>query len=325
MTPFSGIPLAKAIAFAADLHADSHPPSSRLDTDYIETAVGKLQSIREACIKENVRFLFLGGDIFHRVTTTFECVRRAGAELMKFREAGITVGSIIGNHDLARNQLEKLSKSPLNLLFDFGVLERLDLSRRVIINGKALINPAGYLDKIPGANKKAAYNFLIAHLFYNAPDIYGGKSLSSDMVNALGYDAIFLGHDHINYDIVRVGKTAIVRPGSILRGTSHKYNFERKVGFYILRDPANYSIKNFKFVEIPVKDMREVVSSLVIHKKEDLADLSDLMGDLVVRLTETGGKKDEILETIMKDNKLPVGVRNLLLEYFKEEGILIPS
>ncbi len=314
----------EAIAFASDLHADSHPPSSRLDVDYTGVAVEKLGWVFESCLKNKVKMLILGGDVFHRVVTTFECVRRIGSMFLEFKKAGIMVGSIVGNHDIARNQIEKLSKSPLNMLFDFGILENLNIDRRVVINKKLLITPVGYLEKLVKANKKAVYNILVAHMFYKAPKQFGDShSLTEGHVLEMDYDAIFLGHDHINYKILRKGKTDIVRPGSLIRGTTHNYNFNRDVGFYILRDPVNYSVNNYDFIKLPARPMEEVVSSLVLHKKNNLADLSDMMGDLVMRLTESGERYDGVLDAVRKDKNIPESVRSLLLDYFREEGILI--
>lgn len=313
----------EAIAFAADLHADSHPPSSRVDVDYISTAEDKLKSVLESCKYHNVKFLILGGDVFHRVTTTFECVRRIGSMFLKFREEGIRVGSIVGNHDLARNQVEKMAKSPLSMLFDFGVLEKLNIDRRIVINKKVLITPVGFMDKLVKANSKAEINILVAHLFYNVSEYFGNEhTLTNDIIKELGYSAIFLGHDHINYPIVRMHGTDIVRPGSLMRGTAHNYNFGREVGFYVLHDPANYESENYEFVKIPVRPMEEVVSSLIINKKDNLADLSDLMGELVSKLTEGEGKYDGILEAVKKDSSIPQPVRIMLMDYFSEAGIL---
>lgn len=313
----------EAIAFAADLHADSHPPSSRVDVDYIHTTEQKLKSILDSCKYHNVKLLIFGGDLFHRVTTTFECVRRIGSMLLNFKKEGIMVGSIVGNHDLARNQIEKMAKSPLSMLFDFGVVERLSVERRIVINKKTLITPVGYMDRLVRANPKAGVNILVAHLFYEVSDYFGKEHiLNKEIIKDLGYNAVFLGHDHVNYPIIRVDGTDIVRPGSIMRGTTHNYNFDRKVGFYVLHDPTNYDSENYEFVEIPVKPMNEVVSSLIMNKKDNLADLSDLMGELVSKLTEGDGKYDGILETVRKDSSIPQPVRAMLMEYFSEAGIL---
>ncbi len=63
--------------------------------------------------------------------------------------------------------------------------------------------------------------------------------------------------------------------------------------------------------------MKEVVSSLIANKKDNLADLSDLMGELVSKLTEGGGKYDGILEAVKKDESIPKPVRAIVIGLFQ--------
>lgn len=312
----------ESLAFVGDLHGDSANPASRLD-NYMQTTVFKLNDLREKCIANNVRVLLMAGDIFNRIQVTNECINLIGSEFLKFREAGIRVLTIIGNHDIPRNNLDYLVKSPLSLLFNFGIIEHIHLGNRVVVNKKGLITPVDYTESVVPATPNAKYNILLAHQFYGASELIGGKdNIRKEDIVGLGYNAMFLGHDHVNYPVINVDGTDIIRPGAVTRGTAHEYNFDRKVGFYVFRNSDQYSLQNWEFISLNVRPFQEVVSSRVLNKKSGLSNLSELMSELVVRLADKDDSKyDGILDRVMHDKELEESVRQLLLRYFSERGI----
>ncbi len=313
-----------AIAFVGDLHADSTTPSTRKD-DYLQTVSLKLNDIYNKCIDRQVKAIFFSGDIFNKVRVTNECIKVIGRQFRKFANSDIFIGTIVGNHDIARNQVDKLEKSPISVLFEFGVINYLHLRNRVSINKKTLITPVSFLEDPVRANEKASFNIMLAHMFYNASDLIASDNdnLKEEHIKLFKYDAVLLGHDHINYDILRVGDTDIIRPGAVTRGTSHNYNFSRDVGFYVLKDPGHYNSDNWEFVPIDVLPMEEVISSLVLNKRSNLANLSSMITDLVTKLSSDGGANSgrSIFEIVYGDTELPLGIKNMLLDYFKEHGI----
>ena len=100
------------IAFGCDIHADNNRIKSRID-DSRETTMEKLEQIRERCAEKGGTDVFLEGDVFNRPNVTIECVSQMGAEFMKFRQSGIAVHSIVGNHDIYRNDLATLPNTAL--------------------------------------------------------------------------------------------------------------------------------------------------------------------------------------------------------------------
>ncbi len=313
----------ESIAFVGDLHSDSTTPASRKD-NFLDTVCRKMENILHSCLKREVKAVFFLGDIFNRVQVTNECIKKTGRQFNRFSENGIFVGSIVGNHDIVRNQTDKLDKSPLSVLYEFGVLEYLNVLNRVVINGKTLITPVSFLEDPVVANPKATYNIMMAHRFYEASDLIASEddNLTEDYINSLGYDAVVLGHDHIDYPIKEVGNTSILRSGAVMRGTAHNYNFEREVGFYILSDPSNYNKNNWQLVKIDVEPMEDVVSSAVLNKRQNLANLNHMIADLVGELTSSKVGESSILEQVRNDKDLPEVLRAMLLDYFKEAGII---
>lgn len=316
-----------SVAFVGDIHVDSTPPNSRIDVDYVQTCVDKLEQIRVKCLEYNVKVLIFSGDIFNSIGVVNEVVNRVGKVLQAFTTSGIALFTIYGNHDIPRNQHEAaLMKSPLSLLTNFGVINHLDIDSKLVINGKAVITGVDYYKDIPVVDNNADVNICVAHYYYNVPLFGGSYNLEPSQVEALGYDMIYLGHDHQPYVEEYVGKTTIFRTGSILRGSVHDYNFQRDVGFLVVRDICNYNPDNCKVVYIEIKPFSQIVSQKVINDKVSLFNIDDVFKSLVDKISESTsggnlGKGRSIIDKVKNNSNLPEGVRLMLLHYFQQEGI----
>jgi DNA repair exonuclease SbcCD nuclease subunit len=313
----------EAISFVGDIHANSVAPSSRTD-NYSQTVCDKLTDIRNKCIERNVKAVIFLGDIFHKVQSTNEIVNRVGMEFLMFKESGMRLFSVVGNHDISRNNLDAFLKSPLSILFNFGVVEHINLNNRIILNKMTLITPLDYTEQPVMAHAKAKCNYLVAHMFYGNTHASGsGHNLDEKDIRQLGYDAVILGHDHVKYPVLSVDSTDIIRPGSVTRGTTHDYNFQQTPSFYVLKEPWQYRKTNLECVAIKHLPMEEVVSSTVVNKKFNLGDLSTLMSSLVDKLSEENTEGyDTILETVKNDKNLTEDIKQTLLAYFSDCGIL---
>ena len=312
------------IAFCCDIHADSVSPSSRID-NIIDTLDTKLDSILSGCKENHVKYLFFEGDIFNRVQCPHEVVNRLGRKFMGFIREGIQLFTILGNHDIIRNNLENLEKSPIQTLFEFGVIKHLNLSNRVVINRNVLINPVDYTEYPVPADKRFKVNILLAHMFYEVNDLISSRShnLKKEDIDRLGYDAVFLGHDHEEYPITKEGSTYIIRSGSVLRGTSHSYNFKRVPKFVVLDDIYHICPETIRYVEIEHKDYKDIASEYVLNKKvmASANTMSDMLNSLTSKLLiDESDTEDRIYSIIMSDNNLSNDSRELLLKYIAEEN-----
>lgn len=309
----------EGLGFLGDIHADSAQPASRID-DYPSTVLKKLLSVRDICCESNIKHLVLLGDVFNKISMPNEMINRVGKTFQSFKENGIEVYSLVGNHDLSRNTIDTLEKSPLSILFNFGVIKHIHVGRRVVINKKTLITGLDYTDELVKGNEKASVNILCAHRFYQ--NDLDDANISFEDVRNLGYDAIVLGHDHVQYPILREGHTDIVRPGSLTRGTSHDYNFFQTPIFYALFNINYYHRDNWVTYDIPCLDADKVMSSYAKNQKKVKKDLSSIMSDLVSRISlESGNKSDSIYDYVMNNKNLKPEVKTLLLRYFKESFI----
>lgn len=312
------------VAFCCDVHFDSNTPDSRID-DIQETAIEKLKDMLNKCIERNVKYLFFEGDIFNRIQVPHLCVNLFGEILLKYKEAGIELFTICGNHDILRNSLDNFERSPLQTLFTFGILKHINLNTRVIINKKVMITPVDYTEYPPVADKSAPVNILLAHMFYDVGELLSDEkhNLTREAVEKLGYDLIVLGHDHEHYPIVNQDGCLIVRSGSLLRGTSHNYNFTRKPCFVVLNDIENITENSIEEVEIEHKKYEDIASSYVLNKKSmsSITGLQDVLSNLALKLSEGSEVDgDRILDIINTDEDLPVECRLLILKYINENS-----
>lgn len=315
-----------SIAFLGDVHADSLTPSSRID-NYMETCKNKLKDVAEKCEQRNVKHLFIAGDIFSRITTTHEAVNEIGEAFKEFKNRGIEVYTIIGNHDMVRNSTDNFQKSPLQTLISFGVLRHIHQGDEVCLGDYVVIHPVDYTEYPNKVERDGRVHILLAHMFYNASSLIADErhNLSTDVMKSLGYDAAFLGHDHEEYGENWAGKCVIFRTGSMTRGTSHSYNFNRHPKFLVLKNVGKLKegFGTAEKVEIAHKPFEDIVSAVVNSKKvlEGEYDLKGVLSNLASKLSEgTNNTTDRILEIIKTDENLSAECRALLMKYIAEEA-----
>jgi len=312
----------ETIAFIGDLHYDNHTPESRID-DIQVTLCEKLNSVLKSCLKKNVKHLFFEGDVFNRIACSHESINTLGNSLLQFIKNGITLYTILGNHDIVRNNLEHIEKSPIQTLFTFGVLKHINLQNLVEINNRVLITPVDYTETLKEAVKSYDYNILLAHVFYEQKGFLAEDkhNVTEKQLRELGYDYAFFGHDHEEYPLSYCDKCQVYRTGSVLRGTSHNYNFNRIPKFVVM---SGFDSKlSCEVVEIPCKDYELVASEYSLNKKRlgSASGLQNVLSDLADKLSESNQSDgDRIYEIIKTDKNLPQDCRGLILKYIAEGG-----
>lgn len=117
------------ITVIGDPHLNSTRPISRID-DYPAASIEKLAQIRDAMIACDSKVAVILGDVWHKREQSFQYLCGVCDVLKSFADAGILVTTIVGNHDIAYEQMGTLDQRPLGLLFKTGLikhLSRLDL------------------------------------------------------------------------------------------------------------------------------------------------------------------------------------------------------
>lgn len=178
--------IATKVGFVGDPHLNSTTPASRLD-DYPKTTLRKLAEIRRICLERGVPIVILLGDVFHKNAQSQTYVNAVAKELSKWRDQGIKVYSISGNHDLSFEKLESIDKSPLQIFYISGLIEHLT---ELYLPG-VHITGFDYPVKIEKAPDDGLFNVCVNHRFYNYN--LSEYSLYDKHIKALGYDLYAMG------------------------------------------------------------------------------------------------------------------------------------
>lgn len=206
------------IMIIGDCHLKAASPISRLD-NYPTAILNKLLYLAGVAKNENCTTMLLLGDVFDSPVTSLPYLADVINTFKKISEYGITVYTIVGNHDIKNNRMDSLPGTALGILISTGYVK---LAPRDLIIDSTVFRCFHYPETIEKAMQDERYQVCVAHLYYEFS--LANDSLHEDDVKQLNYDAIVLGHYHVPCDTETIGNTLLYRPGSLSRSTSEPYN-----------------------------------------------------------------------------------------------------
>ncbi|MEE9214907.1 MAG: metallophosphoesterase [Thermodesulfobacteriota bacterium] len=119
--------------FFTDSHFRDDTPKSRID-DIWQAQMNKLDEINEIAKDNELDFMIEGGDFFNTKKPSHKLVR---AIIRWANQLPCPLLGIIGNHDVTGYNLDSSAQSGIGVLFESGVMKRLDLIEDV--NEKVVI------------------------------------------------------------------------------------------------------------------------------------------------------------------------------------------
>lgn len=268
------------IAVTIDPHLVERNHRCRRD-NFFETALGKLEYLAK-----NNDYVVIAGDLFHvsgNSTWFFNVVYSL------FKRYRGKFHAIPGNHDVFHRNLAALDKTTLGSLYYTDVLDvhtkpwEIEGVRFVPV----LINTD--VDSIPV--DESGNSILIGHKFFEQgfdPD----ESLFKDDIRRLGYNLVFLGHDHQPYDEEFIGDSTVIRMGSLTRIDTQRYNKDREINYYQITTLGDGEYQYEKKI-VPYKPSKDVYSeeaynSMGIKKTEGSTSIPfTQLGDVLAKLTKT--------------------------------------
>lgn len=307
-------------AVVGDPHLNSVPPSSRID-DYPAESLRKLEFIGNYCKSNNIEIVIMLGDVFTRYTQHLIYLNKVLELFSRFCSQGLKFYTIVGNHDLSSEREDSLPKSPLQTLFSSGAVEELiDLEYNGII-----FSGLRYTQSLKKVSNTRDYKVCVCHRFYESS--LTDLSLTESMVRRSGYDLFLCGHDHVKYDNVCLtsdngSQVWVVRPGSLMRGSSHQYQLDREPSFEVI------------FVDIPTKRVKtktiiiphqksELVFSVQAMDKEkrtvDMFSISEQISNLISQMNKRNPTAS--VYSVMDRMTIRPEVRSLLEQYFMQAGL----
>lgn len=297
----------KDIAFVGDLHCNDRTPRSRTD-NYFNTVLTKIAEVS----KKNNVIIFLGDFMERKVLNTEGYVKLVKV-LKYFKREGREFYTIIGNHDIFYGREETLGKTGIGLLSEIGLVSIL---REVIIEGVYI---RGTLQGEEIRNTGEGDRILLEHKFFK--EKWKEEGITEEQVKTLNYNYIILGHDHEHESEVRIGGTVVLRPGALLRTTSHNFNLIRNPGYYQFRMDKG-RVFDYKYIEVPCNPPEEVFVSSVLHRKRAVFDVESI-DDLVQELLNVGGVFRVSFLDCLKEINTPPIIEAKIREIFKELSLTI--
>lgn len=278
-------------AHIGDCHLGAFREQSlrKLSLDSFEKAI-------DECLKENVEFIVLSGDLFDTSHPSLEIVASCVKKIKQAKEAGIRVYMVYGSHDYNVG-----TSSIIDILSHAGLFTRLpEMEKKE--NGKIAINTA--IDSktgtkitgmfgMPNGREKEYYGLIDLEklesetgfkifMFHSAIEDFRPEDMKEMSAIPLSmfpknFDYYAGGHVHRRFETVKPGYGKIVFPG-ILFGSSGQdleQNTKEPNGFYIV-SVENGKIKNSEFRQIKVCDIKlaefDASGKTSIEAKEHLAE-----------------------------------------------------
>ena len=224
-----------SVAFVGDIHFRESNPRARVGS-YFESTLNDFKRILD---RHDIVVIL--GDVFDSPTLPMRSLSILLNTLHDYVwEKGKRIYTIIGNHDIYNENIEKtLEKTVLNLFDKLGYIKIFDK----LYIGSLFINGLHYRSKVNDISElpieTGLTNILTAHAFYEF-DLDASCSFSREQLENLGYDYVILGHDHRPYRLSKFDNFTLVRCGSLCRLSSHDYNLSRdEIAYFTIEIDEN--------------------------------------------------------------------------------------
>jgi DNA repair exonuclease SbcCD nuclease subunit len=173
-------------------------------------------------IREGVKLVIFGGDIFHTPRPNGKAIITLANALKKLKEKQIPVAYVLGEHDISR-----MRDVPLAHVFsNLGLAKKLRLDEPFVVgdcavygadkerrsNIDALVERLHNIENTSDGQKK---RILVLHQGLTDMNKFAGEINSTDLPAGFDYYAMGHYHDHIEKRYPNLGGAVLVYPGSI--------------------------------------------------------------------------------------------------------------
>ena len=326
-------------AHLADCHIGGwqEPKLKELTIEVFEKAI-------DVCIKENVGFVLISGDLFNTAIPSIDLISAAAKQLRKLREQDIEVYIIPGSHDFSpsgKTMLDVLEKAGLvNNVFklkdnklDFTI-DKTNVKITGMLGKKGGMERNDYeiLDKTAIENE-SGFKIFMFHTTLTEFKPEGWENVDSEPAAILpeNFNYYAGGHPHYVFQTKR-GNGILAYPGPLFPNNFKEMEELKNGGFYIVDEKLNIKYIPIKIKEVlninisgnSVKEIKEKINEEI--KKNVLTD--KIITLRVEGILETGKISDinfnEIIKEMEKDCFIVLKNTNKLttkeFEEFKVEG-----
>lgn len=296
------------VLIVGDLHLNSSAPAARKDDSWKETVFEKVRQVYDIADENGVAGIVQLGDFFDvpNVHNGFIC-----DVINLFRESPVDWYAIAGNHELRWGKKSELESSPLNILFESGVVQNLVDNDFSV--GEFNVTAEHFLKDGTkfSTSDEEAFDVAVAHQYVvppfgdEHPEVVPEKTIKE-------YDYFFFGHDHEKMDKV-LGDTKVLNPGALVRTKSNERDRDVSVILFDSEERA------YKFIDLDIKPAEEVYDESYLdgqQRKKSIDEYIESIGKDVEEddFSELESKLEEI-----SDNKEVV---DTVKQYLREAELL---
>jgi DNA repair exonuclease SbcCD nuclease subunit len=313
----------------ADAHLADEPPQSRID-DWTSAVLDKVEQVGTIAKINKASVVLDGGDFFHiksPIRNSHGLIRRV---VNAHRNYPCSVFGTIGNHDVKYGDMKFIDESPLGVLFETGVFNRLYDKYEGMLEGDAFsVRFVGIpyhgtkYDMSRFTNiKKGSEKWLVAVVHCLASPSGGSMYEAEDVIKYADLldtapDVYLFGHSHTNQGVMQVGNKWFVNIGSMSRGTISQDDLNRIPECAILRFTETSVTIERKQLEVrPAKEVLDLAGKVKkeAHEMTMEAFVDSLKTSLQMR------KETSLLEMVGDLADVPQEVKERAVGYLEKAG-----
>lgn len=309
------------ILYFTDTHIRGNSPRSRTD-DFPTTIFQKINEIKEIAHREKVDYVLHGGDVFDHPNLSPAVVRDFASV---FREFGVPIYVIAGNHDIYAHNPVTIPRTMLGLLDAFGTLQLINEGDRIYLEKDGVSvqlsgQPFHYdLDKrdphLDYAVKNELDTQFCIHMVHSMlVDRSLPEGIAHTMISRIweldsDVDVLLTGHYHAGFSVQQREGRWIINPGAVARVNNQLSEINRIPQIVLLECTDQIDVR---LIPLEVaKPGDEVLDRSHIEKAQHQ---QEQWAKFVQRIEEASEFKslhlDDIITEIASNEKLDDQVKN---------------
>ena len=300
------------IGLIGDLHLNSTAPRKRLDEDYLETQLAKLDQAFMIFTDQDCDIVLQPGDWFDTQTVAKRVISESIRQVLRSGYGEHTY-AVWGQHDVSGHSEATVPNSPLTVLEASQVLTVLG-SEPVYPEGAhgwhhsgsqadgapVALYGAPFGMPIPKPVNKDEYNILVGHIMVGDKNLYPDQHITMSkrfLKNNADFDLIFLGDYHYRF-AAHTGNRSIINMGAMMRKTVAEMDkaLEPACGVF---DTETNELDTFKLNVAPVAQVLDLTPEIAKTDNSDvLASLVDKLHDSKTVLCDWKRTLTEVLDEL---------------------------
>lgn len=263
------------ILYFTDPHIRASSPGSRLD-DFPETIMKKIEWVGSYAKDNDIEIIIVGGDWLDRPDVPYSILSNLATMLLNWRRNGITVYTVLGNHDLYGYNPKTFSRTGLSVLCVYDSLKRLSEVPIIIGNISLTGVDAHYsLDKDGDVshyvNVDGDSDYLKIHVVHGFLDKEKWDQVPSTAIKDIlhtGADIVLTGHEHKGYGVIKKGGKLFCNPGALARVTAGLGDINQEVSVAVI----DSDLREIELAKLPIdiaKPASEVLDREKLLKEKD--------------------------------------------------------